>query len=241
MRASDIDSRIVLERDGLLVMNKPPRMPSSGRNLRDSDCLQFWLMQRHGGMVWAVHQLDADTSGINVFVTEKHLVSHYHKRLGRQETRKEYVALVHGAPAWDERIVEAPIGMVDARSLGVTASGKSAWSAFRVLGRGPKSALILAQIRTGRTHQIRIHLSHLGHPLIGEEWYRAPPCSRHPRQALHAWRLDMDGLSVSVPPAPDLVALAHSEGLLLPDLLTEGLASNATQTDTDTDSANSGT
>ncbi|MFT5432611.1 MAG: 23S rRNA pseudouridine1911/1915/1917 synthase [Myxococcota bacterium] len=215
MGPSDIDARIVLERDGLLVMDKPSGMPTSGRRLTDTDCLQYWLMQRHGGMVWAVHQLDADTTGINLFVTEKHLVSHYHERLGHQETRKEYLAMVHGAPDWDERAVDAPIGMLDMQNLGVTASGRTAFSTFRVLSRGPQSALVVARIRTGRTHQIRIHLSHLGHPVIGEEWYRDAPCTRHPRQALHAWRLDMDGLNVSIPPASDLVALAESEGLSL--------------------------
>lgn len=219
MDPSELDARIVLERDGLLVLNKPPGMPTSGRRLSDDDCLQFWLMKRRGGMVWVVHQLDADTSGVNLFVTEKHLVKHYHQRLGRPETHKEYLALVHGCPVWDEQLVQAPIGKVDERSLGVTPDGLSAWSSFRVLGRGPSSALVLATIRTGRTHQIRIHLSHLGHPVLGEEWYRDPPCSRHPRQALHAWRLTMEGLTATIPLADDLVLLARAEGLAhaLPD------------------------
>ena len=63
-------------------------MPSTGRALDDDDCLQCWLMRRHGGMVWALHQLDADTSGINMFVTEKKLVKYYKNILEKTQADK---------------------------------------------------------------------------------------------------------------------------------------------------------
>jgi len=216
----DLEERILFEENGLLVVNKPPDLPSTGRSLEDSDCLQFWLMQRHGGMVWAVHQLDADTSGINVFTTEKKLVHQLQKRMRSPQGRKTYLALVHGSPLWTHRKVEAPIGFIDSRSLGVTEQGKSASTHFSVLHHTTEHALIEASLLTGRTHQIRIHLSSLGHPLIGEEWYRDPPCPHHPRQALHAWKLDLaagPGPRSFVAPLPtDLCQLAEKMKLSLP-------------------------
>ena len=71
MDAQTLEERILLEQDGVLALDKPPGIPTSGLSLDDPDCLQHALMERHGGMVWAVHQIDADTSGVNLFVKEK--------------------------------------------------------------------------------------------------------------------------------------------------------------------------
>jgi 23S rRNA-/tRNA-specific pseudouridylate synthase len=144
-------------------------------------------------MVWAVHQLDADTSGLNVFVTRKSLVSVVAQRLRWPKGRKLYAAVCHGEPTFDSKIVEAPIGHVSARRLGVTPEGKPCASAVTTLCRAFGFSLVRVELRTGRTHQIRIHLSHLGHPLVGEPFYRAPPCELLPRHALHAYRLELAG------------------------------------------------
>ena len=77
----DLDERIICENESVLVVNKPYGLPSTGKSLDDDDCLQFYLIKRHGGMVWAIHQLDADTSGVNIFVTDKKLVPIYKKYL----------------------------------------------------------------------------------------------------------------------------------------------------------------
>lgn len=213
MTAHDLDTRILSDAHGLWVVNKPPDMPTSGRSLDDDDCLQFWLMKHHGAMVWAVHQLDADTSGVNLFVTDKQLVSVYKARMGHPDCTKRYLAWVHGVPAWQTRVVEAPIGKVDARSLGVVPAGKHAHSQFTVLARGTHHARLRIDITTGRTHQIRIHAAHLGHSLVGEEWYRSPPCTEHPRQALHASELHLgDGEVYRAPLPADLQTLADRLG-----------------------------
>jgi 23S rRNA-/tRNA-specific pseudouridylate synthase len=210
MDPSELEERIILQEHGLIVINKPPDMPTSGRTLTDDDCLQFWLMRRHGAMVWAVHQLDADTSGVNLFVTEKSLVAVYKSRMEHPDCSKRYLAWVHGVPTWEERSVHAPIGKVDARSLGVTAEGRAAHSLFRVRDRGARHTLLEVRITTGRTHQIRIHAAHLGHPLVGEEWYRTSPCLEHPRQALHAAELQLpDGTMFSARVPNDLRELSR--------------------------------
>lgn len=210
----DIASRILYQGEGLLVVNKPYGIPTSGRALEDDDALQYWLMHHHQQMVWAVHQLDADTSGINLFVTERRLVSTMQQSL--RQASKRYYAVVHGQPSWQQHHCTAPIGYVNERSLGVCAQGKSADSRFHVVASHQGYSLIEASIRTGRTHQIRIHLAHLGHPLVGEEWYKTPACTLHPRQALHAHRLTLaDGHDWHAPMAADLVQLSTQLGLAL--------------------------
>ena len=218
MTPRDLESRILLEAGTLLVIDKPPGLPSTGRSLDDEDCLQHAVIERAGGMVWAVHQLDADTSGVNLFTTERRQVAALKGALSAPSARKHYLAMVHGRPAWETRTVTDPIGMVDGTSLGVIANGRSAHTEFEVLDRGPEHSLLGIRIRTGRTHQVRIHAAHLGHPLVGEEWYRSPPCSLHPRQALHASQLILKGqrcLDVAAPIPEDLERLASELSLRL--------------------------
>jgi 23S rRNA-/tRNA-specific pseudouridylate synthase len=215
MNPEDLEERILLERDGLLAIDKPPGLPTSGLSLDDPDCLQHALIERHGDMVWAVHQIDADTSGVNLFVTEKRLVKEFKRQMESPTARKRYLAVVHGAPNWEQKTVRAPIGIVNERSLGVHPEGKSAHSEFVLRSRGVDAAVVEARIFTGRTHQIRIHLAHLGHPLMGEEWYRTPPCTEHPRQALHGWKMELETLEIVAPIPEDLLELMRGEGLSL--------------------------
>ena len=206
----DLDARIVHEDDQILVVDKPYDIPTSGRTLSDPDSLQYWLMERAGEMIWVVNQLDADTSGLNLFVKAKALVKDYMAALRHPDTRKIYLAIVHGQPNWTAHDEHGSIGYVAPRSLGVRPDGKTAHSRFRLLHSNGDFSLIEARIFTGRTHQIRIHLSHLGHPVVGDDWYCQPPCQRHPRQALHAWRLHLApfGQNFEVALAPDLRQLA---------------------------------
>ena len=203
----DIKSRIIFDQDGLLVLNKPYNLPTSGRNLDDDDCLQYWLMQHEEEMIWVIHQLDADTTGLNLFVREKKLVKKYHHLLAHSS--KLYLAIVHGSVNWQCIDVKEPIGKVDERNMGVTEKGKNAHTRFTCLDKNEDFSLIQAEIFTGRTHQIRIHASHLGHSLVGEEWYIAPPCNLHPRQALHAWKVQLGRFNLTAPLAKDFEKLMH--------------------------------
>ncbi len=216
LESTPLEPRVLLERDGVIAVDKPFNLPTSGRSLDDEDCLQFRLMQRHGGMVWAVHQLDADTSGINLFTIRKSLVEPLKRALSAPAAAKRYLAVLHGRPRWTETICRAPLGPIDGSNLGVTADGRAACSHFRVQDATNTHALVEVRIETGRTHQIRIHANHLGHPLVGEEWYRDPPCTLHGRQALHAWRLELRGpvdLDLEAPIPSDLDGLLVRLGL----------------------------
>jgi 23S rRNA pseudouridine1911/1915/1917 synthase len=139
-----------------------------------------------------VHRLDKDTSG--VMVVAKHDEAHralaeaFKKRL----TVKEYVAIGAGAVD-DELRIDAPIGRHPVKRQQMTVGGgnpKEASTAVRVLGRAPEHVLVKATPRSGRTHQIRVHLAHVGAPIVGDELYgrRSRVIDR---QALHAFRLTL--------------------------------------------------
>ena len=215
-----IESLIVYESGGLTVINKPPGLQSTGRSLEDSNCAQYLLMARARRMVWAVHQIDADTSGLLVFTTKRALVPIYQQRLLTPNGQKTYLAICNGNPDWEERVVDAPIGDFNERGdyrYGVNPNGKTAKTRFRVRARAGAYCLMTAELFTGRTHQIRVHLQHEGLTLVGENRYIDTPCREHHRQALHAWRLRFsDGEEPSGFDAPlpqDLSELAARLGL----------------------------
>ena len=216
----ELEERCVYRQGGLWVLNKPHDLPTSGRSLVDPDCLQAQLIEQHGAMVWAVHQLDADTTGLNLFVTEKRLVHLFKQRMTWPRCVKSYLAVLQGIPDSDQIHQEAPIGAHpedERQGLGVNPDGRAASTHFEIVARGRDVSLARVRIETGRTHQIRIHAADMGHPLVGEEWYRDPPCSLHPRQALHAHRLSFrDGdepRNFEAPIPEDLHGLCDRLGL----------------------------
>ncbi|MCB9506455.1 MAG: RNA pseudouridine synthase [Myxococcales bacterium] len=206
-------------------MDKPAGVSTSGRSLDDPSCVQAALIAHFGRMAWAVHQLDRDTSGVNFFVTKRSLVPLWQERLRFPSAQKTYVALCHGSPAFEALRLEAPIGYVERgafRGQAVTADGQRATTRVSVARRAADGAAsaVLCTLETGRTHQIRVHLAHLGHPLFGEPWYAEPPCERHWRHALHAARVSLrESISPTGPSAlrapisSDLLELGRSLGL----------------------------
>ncbi len=220
---------------GVLVADKPAGLASTGRTLQDPDCLQFVLQHAlRRRKLWAIHQLDRQTSGLNLFATHKAAVARWSGRL--QEGSKLYVAFAHGEVPPGPIEVQVPLGRKrreDGRSVpAVLEDGKPARTTVRGLDIATSEAgtysLVLARIHTGRTHQVRLHLAHLGHPLVGEALHRTPPCALHSRHALHAWRLDLPAragdrrLAWEAPLPEDLVTLASTLGLDLGALESEG-------------------
>lgn len=201
---------------GVVVVDKPAGLESTGKTLDDPRSVQHRLAAQLGKPVWAVHQLDRDTSGVLVFVRRRSLVAPWQDALKRGQ--KTYLAIVHGRVPWDRRRIDAPLRYSErARRWEVGEGGRSARSDVRVLSRAADASLVEVLLRTGRTHQARVHLAHLGHPLFGERRYREPPCTVHSRHALHAWRLTLaDGQRFEAPIPGDLQQLAEKLALSLP-------------------------
>ena len=187
LSANDVVSRILLEDDGLIVVDKPAGLPSTGQHLSDPDSLQFLLMAHFRRMrIWAVHQLDKETTGLNLFVRRKALVQVWAQRLA--ESEKRYRAFVAGTMREDGYVVDVPLGFCPKRHRrAVRKDGKAALSRVKVLARYHDVTEVSVTIATGRTHQVRLHMEHLGHPILGDKRY-APDeiASMHPRLALHA-------------------------------------------------------
>ena len=205
--------------DGLVVALKPAGLPSTGRTLDDSDCLQAHLRVHLGRRkLWAIHQLDRGTSGLNLFCTRKALVAAWAERLRAGE--KTYLALVHGAVRGAPFDVERPCGRrrrADGREVpAITRDGKPARTTVhpRTVSLDGAFSLVEARPHTGRTHQVRLHLASLGHPLVGESLHRAPPCERLPWPALHCWRMDLGAdARWEAPIPPDLNAAMAALGV----------------------------
>jgi 23S rRNA pseudouridine1911/1915/1917 synthase len=174
-----------------------------------------------------VHRLDKDTSGLLVVAKTPAAHKSLVEQLRARTVSREYRALVVGSLAAGGR-VDAPVGRHPVRrtAMAVTAGGKPAVTDYRVLARYPGHTLLGLRLHTGRTHQIRVHMAHLGYPLVGDPLYgngraagaglpaaAATAVRAFPRQALHAIRLGLahphDGASMQweVPMAPDLGAL----------------------------------
>ena len=125
-----------------------------------------------------IHRLDIGTSGVMFFPKSKPAATHISALLKGSNVEKVYWAFVTGNPAEEAWTVNAPIDRISKFRYGVASTGREAATSFRVVARGNGAALVEARPLTGRTHQIRVHLAHLGFPVIGDQAYGGPPASR---------------------------------------------------------------
>jgi 23S rRNA pseudouridine1911/1915/1917 synthase len=196
-RPEPMELEVVFEDEHLLVINKPAGLvvhPAPGNwsgtllnglLARDPRAA---LMPRAG----IVHRLDKDTSGLMVVARTRGTMDALVQRIAARDVARQYVALAHRA--WGGvrvRHVDAPIGR-DPRNrlrMGVVENGKAAFTDFELLQDAPAGCWVRATLQTGRTHQIRVHMAHIGHPLVGDELYGGAAAAGMARQALHAYRL----------------------------------------------------
>jgi len=217
-KASDIE--ILYDKGPLLVVNKPAGLPSTGRDLDDPECAQARVMAHEGKMVWAAHQLDKGTSGALLFTRKKALIEEIHRALKAPAALKRYLAVATGEIEETNLVIDAPLAFdAEARRSRVEAGGQEATTIVRVLDKTVDASLVFADLKTGRTHQIRAHLAHLGHPLVGDARYGGAT-NLIARQALHACRLRIvvgdDRLDVKAPVPDDFEALLDALELFAP-------------------------
>ncbi len=168
--------------DSFVAVNKPAGMPTQPTRDRKQRSLEE-LLRVQFKSIYLVHRLDTGTSGVVVFARTRDAAASLSRLFSGREIRKTYLARVTGTI--DSAVtIDAPVG------------GKEALTTIR-----PRSAgLVEAEIYTGRTHQIRIHLASIGHPVIGDRRYGGP---KAPRLMLHAWKLEHDALGTLEAPIPD--------------------------------------
>jgi 23S rRNA pseudouridine1911/1915/1917 synthase len=196
-RPEAMDLEVVFEDAHLLVVNKPAGLvvhPAPGNwsgtllnGLLARDA-QAALLPRAG----IVHRLDKDTSGLMVVARTRAVMDALVQLIAAREVARQYVALAH-RPWGSVRVrhVDAPIGR-DPRNrlrMAVVESGKPAFTAFELLQEADNGCWVRATLQTGRTHQIRVHMAHIGHPLVADEVYGGAAAAALARQGLHAYRL----------------------------------------------------
>ncbi len=206
--APDIPLRIVYEDADLLIIDKPSGIvvhPSPGH--RDGNTLVNALLARAGGADYGgiagvarpgiVHRLDRDTSGLLMVAKHDGAQASLMAQLKARRVRKTYLALVQGNVAAAVGRIEAPIGRDPKHRtrMAVVADGRASTTGYRVRERFPAWTLLELDLVTGRTHQIRVHLDAIGHPVAGDPVYGTGTSRRGPdgldRLFLHAWRLEL--------------------------------------------------
>lgn len=191
---------VVHEDEHLLVIDKPPGLvvhPAPG-NWTGTLLNGLLARDERAGLLpraGIVHRLDKDTSGLMVVARTRATMDALVKLIAAREVTRQYLALGQGRWRGDTtRVVAAPIGR-DPRNrlrmavVGPNDPGKPAATTFELLDAADQGCLVKASLHTGRTHQIRVHMAHLGHPLVGDALYGGSMDSGLGRQALHAFRL----------------------------------------------------
>lgn len=194
----DLGIQILYEDDHLLIANKPaglgthPSEPGDTRSLLNGAA--YYLHKTNQNMyIKHVHRLDKDTTGAVLFAKNKASGAMLDRLLEERKIKRTYLALCEGSIRENSGRIAENIGRDrhHATRRRVSPSGQPAVTHFKVIERYPKKnlTLISCTLETGRTHQIRVHMSHIGHPLAGDRLYGGK--ASVPRQALHAARLDL--------------------------------------------------
>ncbi len=223
--AIDLMDRILYRDSWIVAIDKPAGLPvHSGPSGRPS--LEDFRHQLRFGLPRLpelAHRLDADTSGCLVFGRHRRALRRLGQLFREGQVRKTYHALVHGIPDEPAGEITLPLKKISSREKGwriiVAEDGKPAHTRWRVVAVDPRKrlALLALEPRTGRTHQLRVHLAAIGHPILGDAKYAEPAVRRlAPRLMLHASRLvlplyaNRPALTITAP-LPDAFALPSAD------------------------------
>ena len=215
---------IVYQDQDVLVLNKAPGVavhPGPGHHF---DTIGNFLMDyyRKQGILadfHPVHRLDRGTSGLLLVALHSHAQEALRLQLHTPAFRRIYLAVCEGVPEPPSGVIDAPIGRLEGSVLARTVrpDGQRAVTRYRTLRTGDGRALLRLELETGRTHQIRVHLAHVGHPLTGDFLYGTEDPSLIPRPALHAAELSFThpitgaSMTFAAPLPQDMAALVPEE------------------------------
>ncbi len=200
-KPKDMDLDIVYEDDDIVIINKKQGVvvhPASGH---DDDTLVNGLKYLYDNnlsnvngeyRLGIVHRIDKDTSGLLCVAKNNKTHNFLADQLKDHTMNREYIALVEGTILEDESIIDLPLARSKSNPLKVevSAKGKVATTYIKVIKRYEKFTLISCKLKTGRTHQIRVHLAYIGHPVVGDKLYNKSPLKLYDKgQLLHAYKL----------------------------------------------------
>ena len=212
---------IIHEDDHLLIVNKPAGMivhPTHGHytGTLANGVVHYWRERGEKCRFRPIHRLDQDTSGVLAIAKNPYAHQNVSEQMKENRVLKEYLAFVYGQPQDNAGTIDAHIDRDPEHPHVriVTPSGYRSVTHFEVVTRYAGAALVKLRLETGRTHQIRVHMKHIGNPLVGDQlyvpdkWQSDWPKLEMPRQALHAVRLGFQHPSTRQPvlfeaPLPD--------------------------------------
>ena len=220
----DLEGRILFENTVCLVLNKPAGIAVHGGSGLSYGVIEALRAARTGAAYLELaHRLDRETSGCLVIAKRRSFLRAFHEQLRQGEVDKHYLALVAGRWQGGKRTVDAPLRKNQLRGgermVTVDSEGKQAMTVFRPITRFAEATLVDVELKTGRTHQIRVHAAHIGHPLAGDAKYGDAAFNRQMRDIgltrlmLHAHLLEFslplaaDRITLSAPLDPDLKAV----------------------------------
>lgn len=187
---------IIFEDEDIVVINKPANMPihpslNNYENTLGNAAAYYFMQQGQPFVFRCINRLDRDTTGLTILA--KHMVSCSMLQSDMVERRisREYLAIVEGVFENTEGTIDAPIGRKEGSTIERIIdheNGERAVTHYRVLEQKESVAMLVLKLETGRTHQIRVHMTSIGHPLVGDFLYN-PQNKDLSRQALHAWKL----------------------------------------------------
>lgn len=206
----DGEIEILREEQDFLLINKPTRLLSvPGRHPQNRDSVISRLEVDYPGCS-IVHRLDFDTSGVMVIPRNKPALSHISKQFQARTVSKHYTAVVAGLMVQDEGVIDFPIASDEGPKYKVCQeNGKPSVTEYKVIGRDERARTTLVFLHpiTGRSHQLRLHLQVIGHPILGCEFYGGEFASAADRLLLHATDLrfvhPVSGEEVFVESKPD--------------------------------------
>lgn len=201
--AEDLPLPVAYEDDTLLIIDKPAGLVVHPGNGNTHGTLMNALLHHLPAIAEVpragiVHRLDKDTSGLMVVAKTLAAQTDLVRQLQARTVKRHYLALVHGQ-VWEDGIVDAPLGRHPVQRIKmavVRQGGKEARTHYTVQERFAQATFVECRLETGRTHQIRVHMASIGHPLVGDPVYGKAKCGlalldAFPRQALHACRLSL--------------------------------------------------
>ena len=207
--------QILYEDDALLFVNKPPNIVVQ-RGYDPDEPVLLEQVRVHAGHVYLMQRLDRGTSGVIFFSKQPDINARLTRQFEKRIIRKRYLALCEGALA-ERQTIDAPLARIGPISFGVRDNGKRAVTTVEPLRATPNGSLVSIHLHTGRTHQLRVHLAAIGHPLVGDWLYGQRNAAR---PMLHAAELAMmhpvtnAPLRVAAPPPADFPAAALERGIV---------------------------